>query len=107
MSAEFTQRGRPKKVAPVAALVELPRPPFLYTLDQVAMLVSWSVPKVHSRTFYIGRTLGPKSRDMLQAFNLAALTQKPDWRVSEQEFVRWLRVHGYKPVLPKLEIPKK
>lgn len=98
-----TKRGQSKRVAPSAASVELPRHPFLYTLDQIAILVAWSPGKLHARTFYIGRTLGMKSRDMLEAFNLAAVAEKPDWRVSEQEFVRWLRIHGYKPVLPKIK----
>lgn len=103
MEDRHTRRGHAKRVAPSAASVELPRPPFLYTLDQIALLVAWSPAKLHSRTFYIGRTLGLKSRDMLEAFNLAALTEKPDWRVSEQEFVRWLRIHGYKPVIQKIK----
>lgn len=92
-----SRRGLPKRVAPSAASVSLPATPFLYTLDQVAVLVGWSASRLNARTFYVGRTLTSKTRHMLEAFNLSQPDEKPDWRVSEHEFIRWLRCHGYTP----------
>lgn len=92
-----SQRGRPKRVAPSAASVRLPEIPFLYTLDQVAIIVGWSKQRLHARTFYVGRTLDRKLADQIEAFNIALPTQKPDWRVSERELIRWLIRHGYQP----------
>lgn len=91
------KRGRPPQVAPSLASVTIPRPPFLYTLDQVGLIVSWPKARLHQRTFYIGRSLGTKSKDQLEAFSIAEPGEKPDWRVSEHELMRWLRRHGYEP----------
>lgn len=91
------RRAQAKPLAPSLAPVTLPSPPFLYTLDQVALIVAWSKDKLHRRTFYLLRSTGVKSRDDLEAFNIAASGEKPDWRVSEQELIRWLRRHGYRP----------
>lgn len=92
-----SRRGQAKRPGPSLASVSIPRPPFLYTLDQVCLIVSWPKARLHQRTFYIGRSLGTKDRDQLEAFSIAAPGEKPDWRVSEHELMRWLRRHGYQP----------
>ena len=94
-------RGVAKPLPPSLASVEIPTPPFLYTLDQVAMIVGWSKQKLHARTFYLLRSTGVKHYEDLEAFNMAARGEKPDWRVSEHELIRWLRRHGYKPIKKK------
>jgi hypothetical protein len=80
----------------------MPTPPMLYTMDQIALTVSWSMPRLVQRTYFVGRTTRRKTRNDLEAFNIAAPSEKPDWRVGEDEFARWLRVHGYRPVRKKL-----
>jgi hypothetical protein len=94
------QRG-PSKVVPVAASeVTLPPTPFLYTLDQVAVLIGWPQARLEKQVHFIGRSLGGRMQDQLQAMNVAEAGDKPDWRISESEFMRWLIRMGY--VITKL-----
>jgi hypothetical protein len=77
--------------------VGLPPRVFLYTLDQISVLIS--VPMTRLRAAYIyfeQRSIGHKDTFQMSARNIAPTDEKPDWRVSEKEFVRWMRVMGYK-----------
>lgn len=72
--------------------VGLPPRVFLYTLDQIAMLVS--VKPAYLRTNYIyfyGEDGGMRPKNRMLARNIASEEDRPDWRVAEAELVRWLR----------------
>jgi hypothetical protein len=75
----------------------LPVRPFLYTLDQVAHLLSMALPYLKEKyIWYDGREVGARDSDKLCAHNIAHPTQPPEWRVSEREFIRWLRRKKFK-----------
>lgn len=78
------------------AHVGLPPRPFLYALDQIAQLTS--IDFVHlkaSFVFYEGRSIGVRPSKKLLARNIAG-EAKPEWRVAEQELLRWLRACGFR-----------
>jgi len=77
--------------------VGLPPKPFLYTPDQVATLVSLDERSLRSRMlWYEGREVGVPPRDKLRAINISAPENKPEWRISEQELIRWMKAKGMK-----------
>ncbi len=76
--------------------VTIPSHPFFYTLDQVAILLSYSLPKLKARCYWVGRTLDRKSLDQLEAVNVAPPKERADWRVDERELLRWLARMGYR-----------
>lgn len=77
--------------------VGLPLRPFLYSLDQLSVLLD--VDEVALRSTYIhyeGRSIGFASKDRLLARNIAPADSTPDWRVAERELIRWLKFKGFK-----------
>lgn len=92
------QRG-PRQVVPVAVSeIQLPATPFLYTLDQVAILLAWDVTRLRKSCHFFGRSLGSRTPDDLRVMNLADAGGSPDWRVAENELLRWLIRKGYIPM---------
>lgn len=78
--------------------IGLPSRPFMYTLDQIASLVS--LPESTLRTNYVffnGRSTGVRHNYLMTAVNIAAREEgaTPEWRVLETEFIRWLRNRGF------------
>ena len=79
-----------------AAKVDLPPRIFLYTLDQVAYCVEMSVESLRrAHVHFAGRTTGYSPRGLILARNIAEPKDKPDWRVTEGELVRWLKFKGF------------
>lgn len=77
--------------------VGLPPRPFLYTLDQIAAILSIREDTVRTRyIWYDGRSVGVRRKQEMLARNIADPDEKPDWRVSEQEFIRWMQFKGFK-----------
>lgn len=79
--------------------VGLPVRTFLYTLDQIAYMLSLSEDRVRNSgmVHYYGRSTGSKSPDRMMARNIASSqTEPPDWRVAEQELIRWMKRKGFK-----------
>lgn len=78
--------------------VGLPVRPFLYTLSQIATLLSMSEDMLHRRIiYYEGRSVHRKQPDELQFINIAKVGTKPAiWMCSEEEFVRWMKYKGFK-----------
>lgn len=72
----------------------LPGRPFLYTLDQIASLCQVTESTVKSWCHFEGRTSGVKSPDRMLAQNIAPDDLKPEWRVDENEFKRYLKRKG-------------
>lgn len=89
MAEELGALGQGGKVA-------LPVTTFLYTQDQIAALINVSMSDLRLKyLYYVGRTPGHKLRHQMQAHNIAPENDRPDWRVAEQDFVRWLRAMGF------------
>lgn len=78
--------------------IGLPVRPFLYTLSQIATLLSMSEDMLHRRIiFYEGRSVHRRKPDELQFINIAKRDEKPAiWMCSEEELVRWARFKGFK-----------
>jgi hypothetical protein len=77
--------------------VGLPTRPFLYTLDQVAMLLAVSEKYVKLEyAHWEGRSIGVPTSDRIVFRNIAPHGAKPEWRCSEREIIRFLRYKGYK-----------
>lgn len=72
--------------------VGLPVRPFLYTIEQIAGLLSCSVDLLHRTiAYYEGRSVHRRRPMELHFVNIAKPEDKPLWRCSEQELVRWMR----------------
>jgi hypothetical protein len=77
--------------------VGLPTRPFLYSIDQVAMLLCVSEKYVtHEYGHWTGRSIGIPSSDRIEFRNIAPEGASPEWRCSERELIRFLRHKGYK-----------
>lgn len=75
--------------------VGLPVRAFLYTLDQIATLLDMTQENLEAKhIFFEGRSAGSKRAAEMRAINLAPNGDKPDWRVQDAEFIRWLRHRG-------------
>lgn len=75
----------------------LPVRPFLYTLDQLATLLSMSQGNLMNQYIYFeGRTTGVRSVHLIAARNIAKPGEKAEWRVAERELIRWLKTKGFR-----------
>lgn len=69
--------------------------PFLYTLDQISTVLAVPEPNLRERYIHFdGRSVGVQPKARMLAVNLAEPDQTPDWRVTEGEFIRWMRSRG-------------
>lgn len=78
--------------------VGFPIRPFLYTLDQVAYLMGMAEITLRSNgtIHYEGRSTGTAKPTQMKARNIAQPESTPDWRVAEQEILRWMKNRGFK-----------
>lgn len=89
--------GGPREAKPSS--VGLPIRPFLYTLDQIAHLMSVESERYFinaNRVHFEGRSQGTPRRDQMLARNISPGSKAPDWRIAEQEFIRYLKYHNFK-----------
>lgn len=69
----------------------------MYTLDQIATMLAISEETLIAQLIYFeGRSSGMPSSQLIRARNIAPRHKVPVWRVSEREFIRWLRNKGFK-----------
>lgn len=74
--------------------VNLPAREFMFTLDQIAIMLDVSQKFLESDViFFHGRSVGSR-RMKLTAINIALPDKSPVWRVSETAFKIWLRHKG-------------
>jgi hypothetical protein len=72
----------------------LPTHDFMYSLDQIASILAISESTLNKYVLRIGRQPFT-NRDMLKVVNIALEPgDRPIWRVSEREFVRWCHRRG-------------
>lgn len=82
--------------------VGLPVITFLYTLDQVASMLQMEPKEFASKYVYFHMFMsGPKLRHHIRASNIAPQDEKPDWRISQQELITWLRRMGFRVTEPR------
>lgn len=87
----------PREAIRQGPVVGLPPVIFLYTIDQMAAMLNISEDSVKAQyLWFVGRTTGTKRKHQMQAINIAPENEKPDWRVSMDEFIRWLKRMGFK-----------
>ncbi len=77
--------------------VGLPPRPFLYTIDQISVILDVTE-KIVAATylFFEGRSTGTRNKHLMLARNIAPPDAKPDWRVAERELVRWMKTKGFR-----------
>lgn len=83
-----------------AAEFRLNLPPFLYTLDQIAQ--SLAITEDHLREKYV-HFVSPGNREKLNpnkmiARNISNSSAFNDWRITDSEFLRWMKHKGFKPM---------
>lgn len=82
-----------------AEQIGLPPRPFLYTLDQIGVMTDLSIQALSAlHVYFEGRSVGTRKPHQMVARNMNAgdSLAKPDWRVLDKEFVRWMRAKGFK-----------
>lgn len=91
-------RGQNPHLPADPAKVGLPPRPFLYTLDQLSVLLNVDQKRVETQyIYYEGRSTGVMSTRLLLARNIEPdRNARPDWRVAERELIRWMKVMGFK-----------
>lgn len=77
--------------------VNLPIRPFLYTLDQIAELISTPVRALAEKHVYFdNRSIGAKRPWHIMARNIAGPDDNPEWRVVDRELIRWMKNRGFR-----------
>lgn len=78
--------------------IGLPVREFMYTLDQIAFLLSIEEKNLkQSYLHYDGRSVGPCPKDHLLAVDISPdNSPRPEWRVAERHLKRWMRLKGWK-----------
>lgn len=91
-------RAQRPDLPPAREEIYLPARPFLFTLDQISVMLDVTAHNliVKGYVHLEGRSIGVPKRDQFIARNIAPADQKPDWRVVEREFIRWMKRKGFK-----------
>jgi len=74
--------------------VQLPKPEFYYTLDQVGTILAVSEPTLKTMLHYAGRSVGARPKDKILAINIMPDGEEPQWRISEVHLKRFLKARG-------------
>ena len=70
---------------------------FMYTPDQIGSMLEVTEATVKSKIlFYDKREPGLAPRTKMRAVNIMPEGETPQWRVTEREFIRYLRHKGVK-----------
>jgi len=90
-------RGQGAAIPSNPTKIGLPARPFFYTLDQLAVCLNLDIQTLKRQyLFYEGRSTGTRSIHLIVARNIAPPKEKPEWRVAEREFLRWLRLKKFR-----------
>lgn len=69
----------------------------MFTLDQIADMLAIKVATLEvGYVWFDGRSGGLPSRDEIIARNIAPPDAPPEWRVAENDFIRWLKKKGFR-----------
>lgn len=77
--------------------LNLPFRPFLYTLDQLAVLLGVAEDSLvrGGYLFFVNRSPGRAIPDEIRVHNIAPRDKSPDWRCEEKELIRWMKRKGF------------
>lgn len=77
---------------------QLPKKPFLYTLDQIAEILQVDQKYLKQNLlWWQGREIGVFNfREKMKAVNVAPEGETPEWRVSEGSLINFLKAKGIK-----------
>lgn len=90
-------RGAGVNLPSGAGQIGMPPRVFLYTLDQIGVMLNLSTDTIaKSYVYFEGRSIGSRHKDLMIARNIAPSDQRPDFRVAEREFVRWMKNKGFR-----------
>lgn len=82
---------------PEAGKIGLPPRIFMFTVDQIGTMLELTDRYVkETLLFYDRREPGLTPKTKMRAINIAPEGEKPEWRVTEREFIRYLRSRGLK-----------
>ena len=77
--------------------IGMPARVFLFTIDQLSVMLDISERHIMAHYIYFeGRSIGSRHKRFMVARNIAQPDEKPDWRVAEREFIRWMRHKGFR-----------
>lgn len=80
-----------------APKIGLPPRVFLYTLDQIAVMLDVSPTRIaQAYVYFVGRSIGSRHKHLMVARNIAPPEDPPEWRIPEREFVRWMKHKGFR-----------
>lgn len=97
MMPEGGRRGTGQNLPKQNDAVMLPYRPFLFTVDQIAVLMNVDSKTVLAQYLYFeGRSIGSRTGHLMIARNISPPDQKPEWRVAERELIRWMRLKGFR-----------
>lgn len=81
--------------------VEMPLVTFLFTIEQVAAMIGVSEHDMHYKyCYFLQRSTGRKGKHQVVARNIAPDDEDPQWRISHQDWVRWLSANGFEVTHP-------
>lgn len=90
-------RGAGVNVPAGGEKIGIPTRVFLFTVDQISAMLDVDEKTIlNSYIYFEGRSIGTRKKNLMVARNIAAPEDKPDWRVAEREFIRWMRVKGFR-----------
>lgn len=82
------------------ARIQLPLVQFLFTLDQVAMLLNITETDLAQRYLFFEGVSTGISRGRMRARDISPTPDRRDWRVGYSEFRLFLTTKGYRVVEP-------
>ena len=75
-----------------AEQIPLPLKTFMYTIDQISVMLDMTEQMLRRKVlFYVGREMQKQDPMKMRAINISGIDEKAEWRVSEEELVRWCR----------------
>jgi len=73
----------------------LPPRVFLYTLDQISTMLQVDIKVVKAKMLhYERRSVGTAPKSKIRCINIMPEGETPEWRVTEREFIRYLKNKG-------------
>ena len=74
----------------------MPARAFLYTLDQIAAMLAYTKGSLKTHVIFFEGSTGRMPPTRMRAKNIARMGDIPEWRVTEDEFRRWMKLKGFK-----------
>lgn len=75
--------------------VDIPVREFFFTMDQIAYMLDLDEKLLREQYVqYPGREWGKGAGGRMRATNIAPPDVEPNWRVSQTDFIQWMRVKG-------------